>query len=109
MSTTKLDSAAGVLGLALLAVLLSGLLTGKDKAQQALSLDPPAIATDKTVKYDYDVVYVRLPRKGYRGDKTNKFREPHLGAGRGADPDASGGRPDAAASRRKGGGARTRR
>src|SRR5262245_62280123 len=76
MSTTKLGSAAGVLGLALLAILVSGPLTGKDRAQQALSLDPPAIATDKSVKYDYDIVYVRLPRKGYRGDKTNKFDNP---------------------------------
>jgi hypothetical protein len=28
----------------------------------ALSIDPPHIATDKSVKYDYDIVYVRAPR-----------------------------------------------
>ena len=28
----------------------------------SLSIDPPHIATDKTVKYDYDIVYVRAPR-----------------------------------------------
>ncbi len=27
-----------------------------------LSIQPPAIATDKMVKYDYDIVYVRAPR-----------------------------------------------
>ncbi len=28
-----------------------------------LSIDPPHVATDKTVKYDYDIVYVRAPRR----------------------------------------------
>ena len=27
-------------------------------------LNPPHISTDKSVKYDYDIVYVRAPRKG---------------------------------------------
>jgi hypothetical protein len=27
-----------------------------------LSIDPPHISTDKSVKYDYDIVYVRAPR-----------------------------------------------
>src|ERR671930_636229 len=26
-------------------------------------LDPPPVSTDKTVRYDYDIVYVRLPRR----------------------------------------------
>jgi hypothetical protein len=28
-----------------------------------LSIDPPAIASDRSVKYDYDIVYVRAPRR----------------------------------------------
>src|SRR5262249_59350801 len=28
----------------------------------ALSIEPPPIASDKSVKYDYDIVYVRAPR-----------------------------------------------
>ena len=27
-------------------------------------MNPPAIATDASVKYDFDIVYVRAPRKG---------------------------------------------
>jgi hypothetical protein len=29
---------------------------------RALSIDPPHVTTDKSVKYDYDIVYVRAPR-----------------------------------------------
>jgi hypothetical protein len=29
---------------------------------RALSIDPPPILTDRSVKYDYDIVYVRAPR-----------------------------------------------
>src|SRR5215467_13226699 len=32
-----------------------------------LNVNPPPIAGDKSVKYDYDVVYVRAPRHGDRG------------------------------------------
>src|SRR5262245_11946036 len=47
-------------------------LDGQEK--QKLYLDPinvnvPAIASDKAVKYDYDIVYVRAPRAG---DKVHK-------------------------------------
>ena len=31
---------------------------------QRLNVNPPPIASDKTVRYDYDIVYVRAPRKG---------------------------------------------
>src|SRR5262249_32921597 len=31
--------------------------------REPLSMDPPPIAKDKAVKYDYDIVYVRAPRK----------------------------------------------
>ena len=30
--------------------------------QRPLRVDPPAITTDKTLRYDYDIVYVRAPR-----------------------------------------------
>src|SRR5262249_13139301 len=66
MFTTRSKSAAVALGLTLLvgaAVLLSDQsLSGQDKPKGKLRVDPPAIKTDKTVKYDYDVVYVRAPR-----------------------------------------------
>jgi hypothetical protein len=32
----------------------------KDK----LDVEPPHISTDKSVKYDYDLVYIRAPRNG---------------------------------------------
>src|SRR5262245_21740399 len=35
----------------------------KDKPPP-LNIKPPHISTDKTVKYDYDIVYVRAPRHG---------------------------------------------
>src|SRR5689334_1873799 len=38
-----------------------------------LSLDIPAIATDKSVAYDYPIVYVRMPRT--REDGRAKFAE----------------------------------
>src|SRR5205823_5707912 len=38
-------------------------LAGQDKPpQRPLRVDPPHISTDKTVKYDYDIIYVRAPR-----------------------------------------------
>jgi hypothetical protein len=39
----------------------------------ALNMEPPAIATDKSVKYDYDIVYVRAPRK--RADGVSRWTE----------------------------------
>jgi hypothetical protein len=53
----------------LLAALAPLLAAGQPAAQRpklykgTLSIDPPHIATDKTVKYDYDIVYVRAPRR----------------------------------------------
>src|SRR5207244_1159653 len=32
-----------------------------------INVNPPPIATDTTVKYDYDIVYVKAPRKGDKG------------------------------------------
>ena len=31
---------------------------------ERLNVNPPPISSDKTVRYDYDIVYVRVPRKG---------------------------------------------
>ena len=47
-----------------LAVLAAGLVAADEPRppQRPLKVDPPAISTDKTVKYDYDIVYVRAPR-----------------------------------------------
>ena len=33
------------------------------KYTSALSIDPPHIASDKTIKHDYDIVYLRAPRR----------------------------------------------
>ena len=37
---------------------------GKGTDIAPISVNPPSISTDKTVKYDYDIVYVRAPRHG---------------------------------------------
>src|SRR5579864_9062374 len=47
---------------------------GQQKKEE-LFLDPidakvPHISTDKSVKYDYDIVYVRTPRKGDKAGST---------------------------------------
>jgi hypothetical protein len=55
----------GVLGL----LLLANLILAADKEPlfpEPLRLDPPHISKDPSVKYDYDIVYVRSPRKGDR-------------------------------------------
>jgi hypothetical protein len=44
------------------------------QANGRLNLDPPAIATDKSVKYDYPIVYVRVLRKGYGRAADSKFK-----------------------------------
>ena len=67
-----------------------------------INVSPPKpIATDKSVKYDYDIVYVRAPRKGDDGrHQLDRDLQPGLhGPGR---------RPDAAAPRRQRGSARRR-
>jgi hypothetical protein len=54
----------GLMGLVGAAILFaSQSLSGQDKApQRPLRVDPPHISTDRSVKYDYDIVYVRAPR-----------------------------------------------
>ena len=39
----------------------------KKRFLDPINVNPPLIATDKAVKYDYDIVYVRAPRKGDEG------------------------------------------
>src|SRR5262245_54942194 len=63
MSTPKLVAAC--LTLATLLAMLPAALAQKDKpAPKPLNINPPHISTDKSVKYDYDIVYVRAPRYG---------------------------------------------
>src|SRR5262249_19744079 len=49
-----------------------------------IDINPPPIATDKTVKYDYDIVYVRAPRKD-----TGKSRWAEVGDPRTMEPCAN--------------------
>jgi hypothetical protein len=42
---------------------LPGTALAAPQARKPLNVDPPLVTTDKTVKYDYDIVYVRVPRK----------------------------------------------
>src|SRR5205823_4608952 len=71
------SSAAAVLGTALFvgAILVTCQATAGQDKPRPLNLDPPHILTDKSVKYDYDIVYVRLPRKGFR-TPSGKFESP---------------------------------
>jgi hypothetical protein len=68
MSLATIQRAAmlGVAAVAAAAVLLTDqAVAGKDREgppERRLRVDPPPIATDKSVKYDYDIVYVRAPR-----------------------------------------------
>ena len=41
-----------------------GLAAPETRLTGVINIDPPHISTDKAVKYDFDVVYVRAPRKG---------------------------------------------
>jgi hypothetical protein len=49
-----------------LAFLLVGtlLLTGKPNSKGLFNVEVPKVSTDPTIKYDYDIVYIRTPRKG---------------------------------------------
>ncbi len=65
---------ASSLALVTVALLLGALPAGSQEKKEQLYLDPidvtvPPIATDKTIRYDYDIVYVRAPRAG---DKVHK-------------------------------------
>ena len=47
-----------------LSVLAASTVFTQDKKGKTLNVNPPAIATDASVKYDYDIVYVVALRKG---------------------------------------------
>jgi len=51
--------------LCLLSLLVSSSVLAQDKSEKpALNVNPAPIRADGSVKYDYDIVYVRAPRKG---------------------------------------------
>ena len=68
MHATTLKTWAGTF--LALGLLLSGLhgqtnsLGGKAKNKGPFNIVVPKVSTDPTIKYDYDIVYVRTPRKG---------------------------------------------
>jgi hypothetical protein len=47
-----------------LVIAIVPVLSGQEKKPRPLSVRPPRITTDAAVHYDYDIVYVRAPRKG---------------------------------------------
>src|SRR5262245_28071378 len=57
--------------LVLIGMALSTPLSAQEKKlhKDPINVNPPHISTDKTVKYDYDIVYVRAKRAG---DKIHK-------------------------------------
>src|SRR5215831_5614299 len=68
MHTTKSKTWAGTilaLGVLLCSLLcLTGSQAAKPKSKGPFNIIVPKISTDATIKYDYDIVYVRTPRKG---------------------------------------------
>jgi hypothetical protein len=57
-------------GLVVLAALTTAALAKPDKPRlylDPIDVHPPHIAADKSIQYDYDIAYVRAPRKGDRG------------------------------------------
>jgi hypothetical protein len=65
---------ASLLSVVIVTLLLTVLPAGSQEKKEQLFLDAidvkvPPIAADKTIKYDYDIVYVRAPRAG---DKVHK-------------------------------------
>src|SRR5262252_9196858 len=60
-----LAGAASALGFLLISMLsLTGSLAGKPNSKGPFNIVVPKVSTDPTIKYDYDIVYVRTPRKG---------------------------------------------
>ncbi len=72
------------LPIAILATLLAATITGFGPAREAapgkgskpLNVHPPHVSTDKSVQYDYDIVYVRVPR-----DPSGKYLNAQTRAG----------------------------
>src|SRR5204863_4220898 len=65
---TRLKTWAGTifaLGLLLSTPLwLTSPVAGKPVSKGPYNIDVPNVSTDPTIKYDYDIVYIRTPRKG---------------------------------------------
>src|SRR5262245_33281741 len=76
MKIAKIISAPAIaLGIAGACILLTCQpVASQDRPKRPLNLDPPPIASDKTVKYDYDIVYVRLQRKGYGRATDDRYK-----------------------------------
>jgi hypothetical protein len=68
MHATGLKTLAGTMlapGFLLLSLLgLTGSLAGKPDGKGPYNVNVPKVSTDPTIKYDYDIVYIRTPRKG---------------------------------------------
>src|SRR5690242_11039944 len=68
MHTTKLKTlAVTILGLGLLLGILpwqTNSLAEKPNSKGPFNIVVPKVSTDSSIKYDYDIVYVRTPRKG---------------------------------------------
>src|SRR3954468_19659590 len=68
MHATKLKTWTGTI--LALGLLLAGLewvsspVEGKPNSKGPFNIAIPKVSTDTTIKYDYDIVYVRTPRKG---------------------------------------------
>ncbi|HYT88211.1 MAG TPA: hypothetical protein VEL76_05795, partial [Gemmataceae bacterium] len=73
MLNSKIKYAAAGLVLLVAALLTGQPLSGQDgPLKRPLRVDPAPVASDKSVKYDYDIVYVRAPRTAK--DKDGKDR-----------------------------------
>src|SRR6266550_786378 len=68
MRATGLKTLAGTMlapGFLLLGVSwLAGPLAGQPGKKGPFNVDVPKVSTDPSIRYDYDIVYVRTPRKG---------------------------------------------
>src|SRR5437763_5929472 len=68
---------ASLLAVGLTAVLILAPAAGQTQKgkepPRRLNVNPPHVSTDKSVKYDYDIVYVRAPRFG--DEKRTKWAE----------------------------------
>ena len=92
MPSTLPKSVAGIcLGLTLAAALLAnktfaaeGPVDTKQRFLDPINVNPPPSPRDQTVKYDYDIVYVRAPRQGRQGphalDRDRPSRPDRTGA-----------------------------
>src|SRR4051812_24812844 len=52
-----------VWGVALVSIAFSRPASAAEQKARTIAINPAPIASDKSVKYDYDIVYVRAPRR----------------------------------------------